>query len=561
MEKDLAPLLNQMECHHQSISIIYYFRNQGFLMFKIKKIEYLFITLIFLVISIKAYAQNPGDNIFSGIKVFNININFYYPNYWDSLTYYYELGTELCIPTDVIIDGDTLVNVGIRFKGNSSYSHPNDKKSLRLGFDEFDGVLRWDGLKGIHLNNCYGDPTFMREKIYLDFCKDAGIIAPRANFAKVSFNDTTFAFYSLIEHVDKIFLDTRFGNKNGDLFKAVDDFGTANLVSDFKWYTAVEDSYYTRYELKTDGSLTAYPQLINLLDSLNNGSNLETSLPNLVNLNGLYNSIAADIIFANLDSYINSGRNFYFYFNTATNKMEWVKWDVGLSFGDFSGGVSNFENLNVSYILNSNERPLWGKILNTPSFKSNYLNSLCFLNTNSLNTTNIFKHIDSVANIIRSFVYADSRKQYTNNQFELNILSDLAISGVGGTTRIPGLKSFLTARKNSINTQLTTLGIDCSATNIEEAVNSLPEEFVLKQNFPNPFNPATIISFSIGKPEFVTLKIYDILGSEVATLFSSNLNQGNYNFNFDASSFSSGVYLYRLQTESFNQSKQMILLK
>ncbi len=530
-------------------------------MFKFKAIGYFFITLIILFVSVKSSAQNPGDNIFSGTQVFNININFYYPNYWDSLEYYYSLGTELYIPADVIIDGDTLVNVGVRFKGNSSFSHPNNKKSLRLGIDEFDGTLRWDGLKGVHLNNCYGDPTFMREKIYLDFCKDAGIIAPRANFAKVSLNDTAFAFYSLIEHVDKTFLNARFGNKNGDLFKAVDDFGTANLISDFKWYTAVEDSYYTRYELKTDGSLTAYPQLITLLDSLNNGSNLENSLPELINLNGFYNSIAADIIFTNLDSYINSGRNFYFYFNTATNKLEWVKWDVGLSFGDFSGGVSNFENLNVNYILNSNERPLWGKILNTPILKNNYLNSLCLLNTNFLNTANIFQHIDSTANIIRSYVYADTRKQYTNNQYELNILSDLSISGVGGTTRIPGLKSFLTARKNSINTQLTTLGIDCSETSIEEEVNSLPEEYLLKQNYPNPFNPTTTISFSIGRAEFVTLKVYDILGKEVATLFNNFLNQGNYNFDFNASSLSSGVYLYRLQTESFSQTKQMILLK
>lgn len=530
-------------------------------MFKFKAIGYLFIILILLGVSVKSSAQNPGDNIFSGTQVFNININFYYPNYWDSLGYYYSLGTEIYISADVIINGDTLKNVGIRFKGNSSYSHPNNKKSLRFSFDEFNSALRWDGLKGVHLNNCYGDPTFMREKIYLDFCKDAGIIAPRANFAKVSFNDTAFAFYSLIEHVDKTFLNTRFGNKNGDLFKAVDDFGTENLVSDFKWYTAVEDSYYTRYELKTDGSLTAYPKLITLLDSLNNGSNEVTSLPNLVNLNGLYNSIATDIIFTNLDSYINSGRNFYFYFNTATNKMEWIKWDVGLSFGDFSGGVSNFENLNVSYILNPNERPLWGKVLGNAELKNDYLQSLCLLNTNFLNTTNIFQHIDSVANIIRSFVYADSRKQYTNNQFELNILSDLAISGVGGTSRIPGLKSFLTTRKNSINTQLIILGIDCSGTDVEEENNSLPEGFILNQNFPNPFNPTTTIGFSLGKPEFVTLKVYDILGREVAILFNNYLNQGNYNFDFNASSLSSGVYLYRLQTESFNQTKQMILLK
>ncbi len=525
-----------------------------------KNKNFLFI-IIFLFSSFTITAQNPGDNIFSGTQVFNININFYYPNYWDSLEYYYDLGTEIYIPADVIIDEDTLTNVGVRFKGNSSYSHPNDKKSLRLSFDEFDGSLRWDGLKGVHLNNCYGDPTFMREKIHLDFCKDAGIVAPRANFSKISLNDTAFAFYSLIEHVDKIFLNTCFGNKNGDMFKAVDDFGIESLVSDFKWYTAVQDSYYTRYELKTDGSLTAWPLLINLIDSLINGNNQENSLEELINLNSLYNSIASDIIFANLDSYINSGRNFYVYFNSTTGKMEWIKWDVGLSFGDFSGGVSNFENLNVSYILNSNERPLWGKILSTPTLKNNYLYALCLMNTNYLNTTNIFQHIDSVANTIRSYVYADSRKQYTNNQFELNILNDLSISGVGGTSRIPGLKSFLTARKSSINSQLTALGIDCSGTEVEEQITSLPVEFILNQNYPNPFNPITIIAFSVGRPEFVTLRVYDILGREVATLLHSYLNQGNHTVNFDASSLASGTYLYRLQTESFNQTKQMILLK
>jgi hypothetical protein len=525
------------------------------------KLKIILLALVFISTSYNIYAQDPGDNIFSGTQVFSININFYYPDYWDSLEYYYELGTELYIPANIIIDGDTLINVGVRFKGNSSYSHPNNKKSFRLGFDEFDGSIKWDGLKSIHLNNCYGDPTFMREKTYLDFCKDAGIVAPRANYANLSINDTVFAFYSLIEHVDKTFLNTRFGNKNGDLFKAVDDFGTENLVSDFKWYTAVEDSYYTRYELKTDGSLTAYPQLITVIDSLINGTDQVNTLDTLINLNAFYNSIAADIIFANLDSYINSGRNFYFYFNTTTGKLEWIKWDVGLSFGCFSGGVSNFENLNISYILSSSERPLCGKIISTPDLKNDYLYSLCLLNANYLNTANIFQHIDSVANMIRSYVYADERKQYTNNQFELNILNDLAISGVGGTARIPGLKSFFTARKNSINSQLTSLGIDCSGTDAEEEMTSTPEEFILSQNYPNPFNPTTTISFSIGKAEFITLKVYDLLGREVATLFKNYSNPGKYNFDFDGSSLASGVYLYRLQTESFNQTKQMILLK
>jgi hypothetical protein len=517
--------------------------------------------IVMIGVSSSVKAQNPGDNIFSGIQVHDVNILFDYTNYWDSLVYFYNLGTEIHIPATVILDGDTLVNVGVRLKGQSSYSHPNNKKSIRLSFDEFNSNLRWDGLKGVHLNNCYGDPTFMKEKVYLDFCRDAGIIAPRTNYAKVSFNDTLYAFYSLIEHVDKTFLNTRFGNKSGDFFKAVDAFGVGDTISDFKWYTSVPDSYYFRYELKTDGSATAWPQLVTFLDSLNNSSDLSTFFPDYVNLNNIYNSFAADIIFANLDSYINSGRNFYFYFNTATGKMEWIKWDVGLSFGCYSGGISNFENLSVAYILNSTQRPLFGKILSSPALKNEYLYSLCLLNSSHFITANLFQHIDSVANIIRSFVYADARKQYTNTQFEMNILSDLAIAGVGGTSRIPGLKSFLTARKNSINTQLTNLGINCTTEQEETESNSIPQEFNLSQNFPNPFNPATTIKYDIPASGLVILKVYNILGKEVRTLVNEYKSAGSYSVTFDAGDLASGVYMYQLISSNTTLTKRMVLIK
>ncbi len=418
--------------------------------------------LLFVLLSPNFYAQNPGDNVFDGIKIYNININFIQPNYWDSLTYYYNLGTEQYIPANVTINGVLYPNCGVRFKGNSSFNHPNNKKSFKISFDEFNSSQRWDGMKSVHLNNFYGDPSFMREKLILDFCKDAGIVAPRANYASLYINDTLFAFYSLIENVDKKFLSSRFGNSTGNLFKAIDGFDNTALVSDFKWYTAVADSYYTRYELKTDGSTTAWGELITLLDSINNSSNTVSVYKNKINLNNLYNSIAADIIFSNLDSYNGSGRNFYFYFNPTTGKMEWIKWDVGLGFGLFNSGVANQETLNLQYIINTNNRPLMGKILSNSTLKQEYLKSICSLNKNFFNVSTLSNKIDSLASIIRPYVYLDLRKQYTNQQFEQNINSDLAISGVGGTNKIPGLKSFITSRKNSINQQLINLGITCS---------------------------------------------------------------------------------------------------
>jgi hypothetical protein len=89
----------------------------------------------------------------------------------------------------------------------------------------------------------------------------------------------------------------------------------------------------------------------------------------------------------------------------------------------------------------------------------------------------------------------------------------------------------------------------------------IPERFILSQNYPNPFNPSTTINFSVPSSEFVRLKVYDILGNEVATLVNEEKPTGSYEVNFDASSLSTGVYFYKLQAGSFIETKKMILLR
>ncbi len=96
---------------------------------------------------------------------------------------------------------------------------------------------------------------------------------------------------------------------------------------------------------------------------------------------------------------------------------------------------------------------------------------------------------------------------------------------------------------------------------VEEISSVTPNDYTLTQNYPNPFNPSTTINFAIPNSEFVTLKIYNILGSEVATLVNETLAAGSYKFNFDASNLASGIYLYELKAGNFAQIKKMNLLK
>lgn len=92
--------------------------------------------------------------------------------------------------------------------------------------------------------------------------------------------------------------------------------------------------------------------------------------------------------------------------------------------------------------------------------------------------------------------------------------------------------------------------------------NSLiAKEYFLNQNYPNPFNASTTISFTISYSEFVTLKIYDVLGNEVATIVNENLTAGIHSYKFNAGNLTSGVYIYKLQAGKFSEANKMILLK
>lgn len=100
-----------------------------------------------------------------------------------------------------------------------------------------------------------------------------------------------------------------------------------------------------------------------------------------------------------------------------------------------------------------------------------------------------------------------------------------------------------------------------TTTDVKEGSSSLPAEYSLSQNYPNPFNPTTTISYSVAKEGFVSLTVYNMLGSKVATLVSGNKPAGQYTVSFDGSSLASGIYIYRLEAGSFISTRKLVLMK
>jgi plastocyanin len=100
-----------------------------------------------------------------------------------------------------------------------------------------------------------------------------------------------------------------------------------------------------------------------------------------------------------------------------------------------------------------------------------------------------------------------------------------------------------------------------SVTGVKTTGTTMPDKFILMQNYPNPFNPSTKISFTLTSHSFVSLKIYDLLGKEVATVVSEEMPAGSYSKQWNAANMQSGIYFYRLNAGSFTETKKLVLLK
>ena len=113
---------------------------------------------------------------------------------------------------------------------------------------------------------------------------------------------------------------------------------------------------------------------------------------------------------------------------------------------------------------------------------------------------------------------------------------------------------------NEVSGTITTIQLSATAS-VERLSDARPSGYVLEQNYPNSFNPSTTIRYAIPQPAQVSLKVYDVLGREVATLVNARQSAGVYVANFDATALPSGMYFYRLQAGSFSETRKMMLIK
>ncbi len=164
-----------------------------------------------------------------------------------------------------------------------------------------------------------------------------------------------------------------------------------------------------------------------------------------------------------------------------------------------------------------------------------------------------------------------SATETNNSGFEIERKAEGSWIKIGfvkghGTTTNPNQYSFIDNLKNvegnfSYRLKQVDFNGTFSYSNIVMIQNIAPAAFALNQNYPNPFNPTTVIKYSIAEESFVTLKVYNTLGKEVASLVNENMSGGSHNVEFNAANLASGIYMYTIQAGNNLLTKKMLLMK
>lgn len=234
---------------------------------------------------------------------------------------------------NITINGETVGNVAIRTKGNTSLTSvansDSDRYSFKLDFDYYDNNGNYYGLKELCLNNNYSDNSSMREYISYKIMGEMGLDVPECAYSHITVNGEEWGLYLAVEPVDEVFLAEHFADATGDLYKPEGmGYTGADLV-----YNGDDISAYTGLNLKTNLNSSDGKEILALMQALEDGEGLEEVL----DVEKALKYIAANVALANFDSYLgNTTHNFYLY--EENGRFTIIPWDMNLAFGGFGGG-------------------------------------------------------------------------------------------------------------------------------------------------------------------------------------------------------------------------------
>ncbi len=401
-------------------------------------------------------ALTPADHpLFTEDAVHEIRLTFHQADWWDQLVDNYENNEDIPYLAAQFDWGTTHIDsIGVRIKGNSSYMYPGVKKSFKLDINEYISGQEIFGLDKLNLNNCFLDPSFVREKCAYELCEELGLPTVRTNYSALYINDTFWGLYLLVEQFDSEFIESRFGaGEEGNLWKGEPHGSLEDLGPD-------QAAYYNSYELKTNEEANDWSDLVQLVDLLNNTplADLPDSLHGVLDVNSALAMMAVDNFTVNLDSYVGRCANYYLYHRELDDRFVFAKWDQNEAFGVFNMwgySISQLEQLPVNWSNPQEPRPLVNILLQVPQYYSVYTGHMKKLRAGTAEPDRLVARMEELRDLIRPFVQQDGNMMFSFLEFEIAMTSTVVVQfGPPPGRPIPALEYFVRHRDASIEAQI-----------------------------------------------------------------------------------------------------------
>ena len=396
--------------------------------------------LTLISIAFTSFSQDVFD-----IGIRKIEIFFAEPNWDDTLDVYYanDIGERL-IADSVIIDGEVDQDVGVKYKGNSSYSANNAKNPLNIKLDYVNNGQSIDGYNMLKLSNGFHDPTFIREILTYEIAREY-MPASKASYANVFINGNWNGLYTCVQSVDDDFTNEHFYERKGPLFK-VENTGVQvpNCLPGqngiWKYYSDT-NCLQKAYEIQSSNDWT---DLGNFLDTVNN---YFPDIEKVLDVDRTLWMMSFSNLTATLDGPINNMSHNFYMFKDNNGRFSPIIWDLNSSFGTFRVSLSNpastqdLQELDIFHGSTNNQNKMCTQMFSSDQYRRMYVAHMrTILNEQFINSNYSIRALQLQA-IIDSSITADPNGFYSYADFLSNIFSS-----VGANNSIIGITELMNAR-------------------------------------------------------------------------------------------------------------------
>jgi hypothetical protein len=396
-----------------------------------------------------------GQDFYDTTVLRTVNLQFHDANWLQLLRQNY--ATETPILADMTVDGVTYPNVGVRIRGNTSYTalpSGSEKFSLKVYVDYTDPSQSLMGYDTLNFNNGFRDPTFCREVVYNNYVAQF-IPNPRANHVVVTLNGQNWGVYANVQQPNKRMLRDWFADANGLRIRCPNNPNGPGL----RYNGALPSGYSGQYEIQTDGGLSdPWQGLIDVCNAVTNEP-LATwwNIDNVFAIDPSIWSVMLENILTDDDSYINKGADFMTYRDPIDGRTHLLQRDANETFTQTQWAITrNFTMTN---------KPVLNRVLAVPELRQRYMAHYRRARAD-LSWAYFGPIFEAHRQLIDAAVQADPKKLYSYTLFQNNFTTtvNMPYTGLAGGSII-GLQQFVNQRASFLNTivELTSTGPTISA--------------------------------------------------------------------------------------------------